>query len=536
MKKLTKIAMSTLLLATVLSGCGGGSERPKDEMIIAAGGDVKDLDPAIASDSISNNVLVDMYDGLFEYDETGNLNPQLCDSYTLSDDKLTYTFKLKDAKWSDGKEITADDFVYGIKRSATYGPRAYYAHFVYDNVVGTKDAFDKNLKVAEVGDEGVKAIDKKTLQINLVAPTPYFLSLLTSGVYYPARPDIAKEKKSTWANKPGYPTSGAFSVKSYNAKDKIELVKNDKYVNAKKVFMKKLTFKVMPDQQAQLQAFKTGEVDLATSVPADVSVNKDYKKTLYTIDPFVINYYITINATGENKALQDVRVRKALMMSTDRASVLKVLNGGKLQYELYGFIPKGIPDATGDFRGNADKESKYAGYDIEQAKALLAEAGYSKENPLKLTYKTNANQMHSDVIQTLQASWKKIGIEVEISQMEVQAFFDARDDGDFEIARHAMTADYMDPTAYLDMYKSTSQKTAVVNDATYDGLLAQAAAEGDPAARMAILHQAEKYLVEEQAYVIPVFGYSDPMLLKEGIKGIQANPAGHYNLSFVTNK
>lgn len=536
MKKLTKIAMSALMMATILSGCGGGDERPKDEFVVATGGDVKDLDPVIASDSISNNVLVELYEGLFEYDKDGNLKNQLCDSYTLSEDGLTYTFKLKDSKWSDGKAVTAQDFEYGIKRAASYGSRAYYGHFIYDSVVGTKEAFDANAKVADMGDTGVKALDEKTLQITLNEPTPYFLNVLTSGVFYPAREDVAKEKESTWANKPGYPTNGAFTVKSYNAKDKIVLVKNKEYRLADKVELKQITFKVMADQQAQLSAFKTGEIDLATSVPADVATNKDYKSTLFTIDPFVINYYVTINSNGANEALKDVRVRQALMMSADRKSVLKVLNGGDLQYELFGFIPKGIPDTEGDFRTNQDKVKKLADYDLEKAKSLLAEAGYNKENPLKLTYKTNANQMHSDVIQSLQASWKKANIEITIETAEVQSFFDARDAGDFEIARHAMSADYMDPTAYLDMYKSTAQKYAVVNDPTYDAFLAAANAERDPAARLKILHDAENYLVGDQAYVIPLIGYSDPMLLKEGVSGIQGNPAGHYLLAFVKVK
>ena len=539
MKKLCLFAVSALMMATALTGCGSDSKdssKPKTAMTVAIGGDVKDLDPAKASDSISNNVLVEMYEGLFEYDKNGNLKNQLCDSYTVSDDGLVYTFKLKDAKWSDGKAITAGDFEYGIKRSATYGADAYYGHFIYDSVVGAYDLFKANASVADASNMGVKALDDKTLEIRLTARTPYFLNVLTSGVFYPAREDYAKEKESTWANKKGYPTNGPFVLDYYSAKDKVVLKKNKNYRQAKKVNLKELTFKVMSDQQAQLSAFKTGEVDLATSVPSDVATEDAYKNTLFTIDPFVINYFVTVNATGSNEVLHDVRVRKALMKSVDRKSILKVLNGGKLQYELFGFIPKGIPDTKGDFRTNADKEDKYAAEDLEEAKKLLKEAGYDTKNPLKLTYKYNANQMHTDVAQVLKENWKKIGVEVELQTNETQAFFDARDNGDFELARHAMSADYMDPTAYLDMYKSIAQKTAVVNDADYDALLAQANEEADPAKRMEILHAAEKLLVADQAYVIPLFGYSDPMLLQEGISGIESNPAGHYVLAFVKVK
>lgn len=540
MKKGLKLLAVLVILATMLTACGGGNGGSGDTgekvFTVAIGAEPRLPDPHYADDAVSNYVAAQMYEGLFSFTEDGNVQKELCDDYTVSDDGLVYTFTLIDAQWSDGEPITADQFVYGMKRALNYGVEdSYYSSKIKDYV---KNAYliDTGTPIADMDDLGVRAIDEKTLEITLERPCAYFLQLLVQKTYYPIREEFVELGSSNWAANPDVPVTGAFKLESINTKEQVTLVKNDNYRNADEVELDKVIYLIMTDQQAQLSAFKTGEIDFAMNVPPEVVQTYDGTAEFFKIDPYVINYFVTINASGAgtgNEALTDVNVRRALALAVDRNTILTILDGGSLQYPLYGFVPKGIPGVDGDFRTEADAEGHLLDTDVEEAKRLLAEAGYSTDNPLKLTYKTNSSQMHNDVAQALQAMWKEIGVEVELVTPELRVFFDERTDGDFDLARHANSADYMDPMIYLSMYHTGSQKAKVVDDAAYDAMLDAANAELDLTKRMEMLHDAEEYFVKDMVYVIPLFGYSNPLLLKEGISGIETGPDGAVQFRFV---
>ena len=540
MKKLFAGLMS-LAMAVALVGCGGGDESGS-VIRVGSGKDFANPDPAVVDDSVTANVLAQAYEGLYRLAKDGSVEPLLAtDMPTISDDGLTYTIKIKgDLKWSDGKALTAEDFAYSMKRAVVTG--GYYTQFIYQYVKGAGKKTDKGweayLKMDELKDMAVKAVDATTLEITLNEKCAYFTSLLTNTVFYPVQKAYFEENvkdvtKSTWALDTKYPTNGAFKVDTVSVKDKIVLSKNENYYAASEVKVDGIEFKNISDKDSQTTAFESGQLDFATNVnDKTIASKEDLKKLVYNIDPFVCNYYVLVNAGDENtnEALKDVNVRKAMSYAVDRKAMLEVVDKGPNAYELNGMIPVGIPGVDGDFREEADAKGKYAEFNLDKAIELMKKAGYSESKRLKLAYSSNDNAMHKTVVQSLQASFAKAFIDLEYKPMEGEAFFDARDKGEFEICRHAMTADFIDPMAYLSMNVGATTPGNTTDDAKFEAMVT-AANKLDGDARLEKLHEAEKYLVEENAYVIPLFGYSDPHLKVAKLEGVTSSPEGHYNLT-----
>lgn len=538
MKKLLASFLA-LAMAFSLTACGGDDAEKKDSVIVAVGGDTANLDPAIVDDSITNNILLECYDGLYTLDKNGNIQTKLAtDMPEISEDGLTYTIKLKKGvKWSNGDALKASDFVYAWKRAVSIGSgKAYYGTFISGYVDGATDGASMD----ELNQTfGATALDDTTIQIKLRQKCAYFTKLMAQSVFYPVNEAYVSAHdpmNSTWGHNEDCPYLGAFKVTKVNVKDEIKMVKNDKYYAADEVKLKGLTFKVMKDMDAETSGFQSGEIDFATSVNNDtVEADESLKDLVYLIDPFVCNYFVLINAGDENTnpVLKDVEIRNAIGLAINRKDMLKVLNYGENASQLYGLTPKGVPGTNGeDFRTQQDKVEKLADYNLKEAQKIMTAKGYSKKNMLKLSYSYNDNTMHKTVAESMQASLKKAYIDLELKATEKEAFFDARDNGDFEICRHAMTADYMDPMAYLSMYYNNGGKLAgnTADDQTYEDLVT-AAEKLDGDERMEALHKAENYLVGEQHYVIPLFQYSEKYLKVENLEGVTSSPDGHFDLT-----
>lgn len=543
MKKKFKV-FSLLMLALVMSlslvacGQGNGNGEPTDEELVftyAIGGEPNVLDPAVGTDNVTAAITRQMYYPLFSIGSDGSLVKEAVEDYTISDDGLVYTFKLVEENyWSDGKKVTAEDYVFGMKRSVGMGKGdSYYSYFLIDYIKNAKDYGENMADIADMVDIGIEATDERTIVITLEKPTVYFINLMTESVFFPLRSEFAKEHESNWSLDPTVPTNGPFQTTKFDSAEEVILVKNEHYPFADKVNFDKLVAKVMPDMDAQLLAFQNGEIDMATSVSSDVTkIYKDKEELVVTES--VINYFVILNAYSESAPeLANVNVRKALQMAINRDDIVLSLDAGEAFYPLYGLVPVGLPGLSGDFREEQDAKEVLVKYDPEAAKALLAEEGFTESNPLKLTYYYNQNAMHDTVSQVMQQNWAEIGVQVELKTGEVRTFFDDRQNGLYEMARHAMSADYMDVSNYLDMAASWTLGGKYWGDAKFDELMLETQGETDPAKRFEMLHNAEKYLVQEQAYTIPLFGYSSLYLLKPGVTGIQYNPQGGYSLAFT---
>lgn len=548
MKKILASTAALAMVATTLTGCGGSgditAESGKTNLTVAVGGDFALPDPAIVDDSITANVLAQCYDGLYKLDKDGNVVANLAEDLpTISEDGLTYTIKLKDGlTWSDGTPLTAEDFVWSWKRAMT--TEGYYTNFMYGYIAGTTGEDGNPYTNMEDLDAnmGVRAVDDTTIEITLKMAAPYFTSMLTNTVFYPVKQDEvgSDPSSSEWAQNASADdpivTNGAFEITGVNIKDAITLSKSENYSDADNVQLETIEFKVMGDLDSQTQAFISGEVDFATAVNVEqINNDEQLQGHVYAIDPFVCNYFVLVNAGNENDgstdglaALKDVEIRQAISMAIGRTTARNAYGyGDDYSYDLYALIPSGIPDAEGnDFY---EQGGHLIEDDVEAAKAIMESKGYSEDNMLTLTYKYNNLATHKAVAEAMQASLREIYIDLQLSGSEKEAFFNDRDAGNFELARHAMTADYLDPMCYLSMYVGSTTSGNTVDDPEFEQMVNEANLLSGQE-RMEKLHEAEAYLVE-QGYIIPLFGYTEPFLKVKNLTGITSSPEGHYDLT-----
>ncbi len=555
MKKLLASTAALAMVATTLAGCGGNgditAESGKTNLTVAVGGDFALPDPAIVDDSITANVLAQCYDGLYKLDKDGNVVANLAtDLPEISEDGTVYTIKIKDGlTWSDGTPLTAEDFVWSWMRAMT--TQGYYTNFMYNYIAGTTHMVEKDGKQVEMPytdmadlekNMDVKAVDDTTIQITLKISAPYFTSMLTNTVFYPVNKnevgsDVSKSEwvKNASADDP-IVTNGAFEITGVNIKDAITLAKSDNYADKDNVKLENIEFKVMSDLDSQTQAFISGEVDFATAVNVEqVNNDEQLQGHVYKIDPFVCNYYVLVNAGSENKettdglkALKDPEIRKAISMAIGRDAARNAYGyGDDYSYDLYALIPSGIPDAEGnDFY---ETGGKLITDDVKAAKEIMESKGYSADNMLKIEYKYNNLATHKAVAEAMQNSLKEIYVDLQLNGYEKEAFFGDRDAGNFELARHAMTADYLDPMCYLSMYMGASTSGNTVDDPKFEEMMNEANLLNGQE-RMEKLHEAEAYLIEE-GYIIPLFGYTEPFLKVKNLTGITSSPEGHYDLT-----
>lgn len=548
MKKILASTAALAMVATTLTGCGGSgditAESGKTNLTVAVGGDFALPDPAIVDDSITSNVLAQCYDGLYKLDKDGNVVANLAEDLpTISEDGLTYTIKLKDGlTWSDGTPLTAEDFVWSWKRAMT--TEGYYTNFMYGYIAGTTgEDGDPYTNMEDLdANMGVRAVDDTTIEITLKMAAPYFTSMLTNTVFYPVKQDEvgSDPSSSEWAQNASADdpivTNGAFEITGVNIKDAITLSKSENYSDADNVQLETIEFKVMGDLDSQTQAFISGEVDFATAVNVEqINNDEQLQGHVYAVDPFVCNYFVLVNAGKENDgstdglaALKDVEIRQAISMAIGRTTARNAYGyGDDYSYDLYALIPSGIPDAEGnDFY---EQGGHLIEDDVEAAKAIMESKGYSEDNMLTLTYKYNNLATHKAVAEAMQASLREIYIDLQLSGSEKEAFFNDRDAGNFELARHAMTADYLDPMCYLSMYVGSTTSGNTVDDPEFEQMVNEANLLSGQE-RMEKLHEAEAYLVE-QGYVIPLFGYTEPFLKVKNLTGITSSPEGHYDLT-----
>ena len=533
-KWIALLLAGVLALTPVLSGCSSGAggssssasgEAPAQELTVAVASQIFTLDPALNSTTHLNHPIFAANPTLFYKNEKGELVNDLCKEYTISDDGLTYTFTLIDGvKWSDGQPLTANDFVYGIKRAIGYGPdNTFNASNLTNFVKGAAAANESMLDVAQMDNVGVYAPDDKTLVIELSTPCPYFLSVTEAGVFMPLRPDFAKEHESTWSLQPGYPTVGAFQLESVNENEQATFVKNPSYYKADEVKLEKLQFLVMTDENAQLAAFKSGQIGIALGVPSDTATNSAFQDNFLKLEYYTCPYFVAINS-GEKgpEALKDARVRKALALATNRDAMVTVLNGGDFITPLNGYVPYGFPGLNGDFR---TEKNDYLAYNPEESKRLLEEAGYNESNPLQLTYLYSSSQLHGDVAQMLQQQWAAVGVDLKLQAVEMGVFYDYVDYGDFELSRYGFS-NSSDPLAYFKIWKSSEQAVAAVDDPKLDEMIDDAYNTVDHTEYLNKLHDIETYMLEEQCYLIPLFVQEPVKLVQTNVKGVWANPGG----------
>lgn len=549
MKKIALLLALVLVFSVFAAGCGAsdkdsnnrGSNETTDnsatndkdadkqadpadsgdgEIVVCVGPEPDTIDPALNSAVDGATLLIHAFEGLMSLDENGVPVEAQAESYTISDDGLTYTFKLRDGlKWSDGQPIVAEDYVYAWNRAVDPETGADYS-YMFDVIEGYEE-----------GKLNVEAPDDKTIVVKLKAITPYFLELCAFPTYFPVRKDIVEAEPDAWATKPEtYVGNGPYIMKEWVHDSHILFEKNPNYWNADAIIPETIKFLLMSDDNAILAAFENGDILLADSMPNDeIDAWKDREE--FIIQPQLGTYYISFNTQRE--PLNDPRVRKALTLAIDREFICTQI-GKAGQQPAGAFVPTGLSDAdpTKEFRevGGDYYDPSAEAYEanLEEAKKLLAEAGYPNgEGFPTLEYLYNEGTGHQQIAEAIQSMWKEIGVNIELASQEWNTFLNTRKNGEYDIARNGWLGDYNDPISFLDMWTTDSgNNDAQWSNKDYDELIAKIKSSSDREERMKLMHEAEDILFEE--YVLaPVYYYVDIYLKSSKLEGFYASPLGY---------
>jgi oligopeptide transport system substrate-binding protein len=536
MKKILSLILVIVLVASLFTACG--SKGPAGNLItINLAEEPKTIDPTLNSSVDGGTYINHLFEGLTTVDKNLQTVPGVAEKWDVSSDGTVYTFHIRsNAKWSDGKAVTAKDFVYSWKRAVDPATASEYAYQLYY----VKNAAKINGGEGTVEDLGVKAIDDKTLEVTLEGPCAYFLQLTSFPTLYPLREDIITANPEGWTQDPKtYIGNGPFKMKEWVHDSNITLVKNENYWNAKTIVGNELKFVLMADDNTIYSAFQNGELLFADTLPAS-EIEKTTADGTLSIKAQLGTYFYVFNT--QKAPFDNAKVRKALTLAIDRQFIVTDITKAN-QIPAGAFVPTALPDAKPgeDFRLNGKDyyDPSGAAYEknLAEAKQLLADAGYpdGKGFPT-VEFGTNDTQGHIDIAQAVQQMWEKgLGIKVNISSQEWSVFQQSRRDGAFDVARHGWLGDYVDPMTFLDMWTSTSgQNDSFFKNSEFDKLIEEGRTEGDNTKRMAALHKAEDILIGQEYAVLPIYYYSDLYLTSPKLKNVVYSPLGFKYFMWAT--
>lgn len=476
--------------------------------------DSPSIDPGLVEDVEGSAVVRDLFEGLMNQDAEGNPIPGVATSYDVSDDKLTYTFHLRDdAVWSDGEPVTASDFVYAWKRVANPETASPYAWYM--ELMSVENASSIIAGEAEADTLGVEATDDHTLVVHLSQPLPYFPEMVTHTTTFPVPEHVVEEVGASWMNPETFVGNGAYVLTEYTPQERMVRVKSDTYWDAENVHLTEVVRLVVNDENQALTRWQAGEIDKTETIPTGQypSLSQEYPEQAVSV-PQLCSYYYNFNLRDDAPEwAQDVRVRQALSLAVDRDIITEnVLGAG--QIPAYTFTP----GATAGFEvPEVEAASMTQEERNEKAKALLEEAGYGSDNPLTVEILYNTSEAHKTIAIAISQMWKQtLGIETTLGNMEWQTFLEARGNGDFEVSRAGWCGDYNEASTFLDLMASSSG----YNDAAYmneevDSLLSEAKTMEDPTENYTRIEE----IVDEEAPVIPIYHYAAAFMLDDTIKG-----------------
>lgn len=584
MKRLVCIGVGLLLLGSCAHPAAyfGKIEPPEGAVLrVGNGADPASLDPHRAPGSVEEQIVINLFEGLTEYDPvTLDPIPAVAEAWEVNEHATRFRFRLRrTARWSNGRPVTAWDFVYSWRRALapeTASPNAYLLYYiknaeayntgkvkVRDRRTGRflTDVFGRELMLTpdelrrirredvpsearhlqelrrrlndhpweavtlSAEDVGVRALDDATLEVEMEAPTAFFLKLTTLGVYRPVPREAIERYGRAWTRPEHIVSNGPFRLVEFTPGRRVVLEKNPLYWDAARVRLQRAIFYPYDEATTVLNLYKAGELDvLVSGLLPPYALRRLQQKRDYVSGPYLLSYFLLVNV--RRPPLSDRRVRWALALSIDRERLCRRLLAAGQQ-------PSGAFTPS-DFQGKYPRPSK-VGYDPERARQLLAAAGYPEGRGLRLRFLYNTGALHAQIAEAIQADWRRTFplIRVELINQEWQVYLNTVRLGDFDIARRSFSADFSDPTSFLDSMLSTSPNnpTGWANP-EYDRLIQQANATSDDHRRMALLARAEEVLLDDLP-IIPIYSSVTNFLRKPYVRGWHANVLDRHPLKFV---
>lgn len=509
----TSFLPGLLFLAGLLSGCEG--RGPRADLVFVNGAEPETLDPAIITGQPEGRIVHALFEGLCTFNREGRPVPGVAERWDISEDATVYTFHLReDAQWSDGRPVTAQDFVRSWQRTLTPATGSQY-NYMLDPIKNARAYAN-----GELGDfslVGVSVPDPHTLVVKLESPTPYFLDLCAFPTLHPVPVDLIERLGDDWIKPQHLINNGAYTLEEWRINDRIRLRKNPHYWNRNHVALETVDILPISKDSVAFNFYESGLADLVMDKGlAPISLMDELKtRRDFHAAPFLGVYFLRFNCA--EGPFQDERVRKAFAMTVNKRTLVeKITRAGELTAG--AFVPPGIADYEG---------AEGLPYDPEAARHLLAEAGYpgGKGFPF-VRYLFNESQQNESLAVELRDMWRReLGVTVQLARQEWKVYLNSLSSLDYGIARSSWVGDYPDPNTFLDMFLTDggNNRTGWSSE-TYDQLLAEAARETDPAKRLKILHEAEKFLLKVAAPIAPIYYYVGIQLYDpDKIGGISPN-------------
>ncbi len=509
------------------------------------GSNPETLDPALNSAVDGGNTIITVFETLLIINENNEAVPGQAESWTTSEDGLTWTFTMRDGlKWSDGTDLNAKDFEYSFKRMANPDTAAPYAETClgmidgFEEAAGFPDADGNPTVEPNLDALNVKASDDgKTLTIVLAYPCSYFDKIVAFAAMSPVQKATVEANGDAWCTSPDtYVCNGPFMITEWTPSERIVLTKNPNYVggwDSSKIVSSSITLLLLEDSSASFAAYNSGEAQLIKDVPTDEipSLTKAEDGGDFYVDTILGTYYVSLNLKRD--AFKDAKVRRALSLAIDRDYVANTIMQGTYS-TADSIVGPGIVDENGYFHDNGNAPYISADYEanLAEAKKLLADAGYPNgEGYPTIEYSTNDAGYHVPLAEYLQQAWSDLGITLTISKMEWSSFTAARRAGEYDVARNGWVMDYNDPSNMLDLFCSGNGN----NDGKYSNPEFDAAIEAsrvaDVSEHFAQLHKAEDILMEDTG-CLPIAYYNDYWLQSPALKGTWHSPYGYWYLQY----
>ncbi len=478
------------------------------------------VDSRVASDTSSIAIINMCFEGLMKRLKNGNIQPAIAHRVEISDDNLVYTFQLREARWGDGKPVTAYDFEETWK---TILDPNFPSGFAYELFV-LKNGEEARKGVVSTDEVGVKAIGPRTLRVELKHPIPYFLELTSTPSFLAVPSHLPKDTP-----KHHYIGNGPYRIDEWKHHNYIVLKKNPLYWDQDAVTLENIHLSIIEDEMTELNMFESGELDWAgsplSSLPTDALQALAAENRLETY-PMSGTYYYIFNAT--EPPFDNLNLRKAFSLAINRQTIIENIVQSK-QSPALSFVPPTIWKSETYFRDN----------DVEEARRLfrlaLEETGLSKSDLEKITLSYNSLSAHHKIAQAIQEQWyRAFGVRVKLANKEWKVFLNELTHKQFHIARLGGAASFQDSIAFLDLFRysdSRSNYSGWTNE-EYTKLISQAEETADPRKREELLHRAEKIFMEEMP-ITPIYYYTGTYIKKPYVKGVDLNELSHANFKFA---
>ncbi len=520
--------LTIAISASLLLLCAGCERSPENQaasssrkdaasLIRGNGGEPQTLDPSRADDVHAFNVLFDLYEGLVAEAEDGSLIPGAAESWEISEDGRKYRFFLRpDARWSNGEPMTADHFVAGIRRGATPATASPYGFFLTP-LLNAEAVIAGELPVTALG---VRAEDDLTLSLELERPAPHFLSILTMPIAYPFIGDIDKSlAEDRFSNPDNFIGNGAYTLVEWRLLDRIVLRRNSYYREAEKVAIEFVEYLPIVDPQAELNRYRAGEIDITATVPpTQISRLRESRLAELRIAPRLALYYLAYDLTESTFA--DGNLRKALSMAINRQAIVDLVGRGELA--AYGLVPPGVSDHIGQryLWMSLSAEARE-----EEARRAYRAAGYSSDNPLRITLSYDLGDIHASVALAVRSMWQTVlGAEINLASKEWKYYLASRDDRQsWQVMRFAWFGDYNGASTFTDIFRSSnSQNLPSYQSEEYDRLLDEAVRSKDDGLRARLTAQAERLLLDDYP-IVPLYFFVSKHLVSLQIENFRDN-------------